>query len=501
MPSRWPDWGQGLLAFGLGALSVLAFAPFNLGLVGLLTLTLLLHLWQGAQTPGQTFRLGYFFGLGLMGFGVFWLHVSIEQFGGLTPAAAVFLALLFAAFIALFFGLSGWLYGRLANRDRPLSSLLLLAPASWLLLEWLRGWFLGGFPWLSMGYSQIDLPLSGYAPLLGVYGVSLLLLLSAGLLNLWPRLWAPVALLVLWAAGSGLGLVEWTRPVGEPLQVSLLQGNIAQEDKWKRSMLRPTLMLYQRMTDEAVGSKLVIWPETAIPAYASRVEQPLLQPLHERMQTLNADLLTGLPVRDATGAYYNAMVNIGSSGRQQYRKRHLVPFGEYMPFDSLLRPLTDYLQIPMSDFSAGQKSRPLLTLAGYPAGISICYEDAFGEEVVQALPEAAFLVNASNDAWFGDSLAPDQHLQIARMRSLESGRYLLRATNTGVSAIIDQRGGLRRVAPLFEQATLTDHVQPFAGSTPYALWGNSLVVVLGLLMLLATRLLQGSGRAGTHSRD
>ena len=195
-------------------------------------------------------------------------------------------------------------------------------------------------------------------------------------------------------------------------------------------------------------------------------------------------MLLGLVDGDRNGEYFNAMLSLGVGGRTLYRKRHLVPFGEYLPFDAWTRPVLDWLQIPMSDFTAGPEQQPLPLLAGYPAGVDICYEDAYASEIRRALPQAAFLVNASNDAWFGESLAPHQHLEIARMRALESGRYLLRATNTGISAVIDQHGALRGVAPQFARATLTENMQPLSGETPFIRWGNAAVVILATALLL-----------------
>jgi apolipoprotein N-acyltransferase len=227
----------------------------------------------------------------------------------------------------------------------------------------------------------------------------------------------------------------------------------------------------------------VIWPETAVPSLAHRVEEEFLTPLAAEAEARGSEILLGIPVYDeASGRYYNAMQTIGPV-RASYYKRHLVPFGEFMPLKPLLEPLIEWLAIPMSDFSPGDAAQPLVPVAGHQAGVSICYEDAFGEEVIQALPQAAFLVNASNDAWFGDSLAPHQHLQIARMRARETERYLLRATNTGISAIIGPRGELRGTAPAFTEQVLSGEVLPLQGLTPYARLGNWGVVLLALLLM------------------
>lgn len=481
----WPE----LAALAAGALTVLAFAPFALSPLALIGPAVLFWLWAG-RSPGRAFLLGWLYGIGLMGFGVFWVRISIAQFGGVEPWLAVTIAAGFALSMALYYGLAGWLGVRL-TAGRRASTLLLVFPGLWVLGEWLRGWVLTGFPWLALGYSQVDAPLGGLAPWLGVYGVSLGVALSAGLLA-WMvtpacgrRFAATAGLALLWVAGALAGMVDWTRPAGPPFRASLLQGNVEQRLKWRADELRPTLELYVTLTDEARASRLIVWPETAVPALAHLVDDILLKPLEEDARTGGRDLLIGIPIQEDADRYYNAMLALGASGRDAYYKRHLVPFGEFLPFKPVLGPVLDFLQIPMSDFSAGSKDEPpLLTLAGHPAGISICYEDAFAEEVAQALPTAAFLVNASNDAWFGDSLAPRQHLEIARMRAKEAQRYLLRATNTGISAVITPAGEIGAQTRLFEKAVLTAEITPLAGATPYVRLGNAAPVGISFLLVV-----------------
>jgi len=485
------------MAFFAGATAVLAFAPFALSPLAILSLALLFGLWQSA-TPKQAFRQGWLFGFGFMGFGVSWLHISIDQFGGVGLPLAMVITLLFVAVIALFFGLAGWLGVSLCRHNRT-SQLLAVFPAIWALIEWMRGWFLTGFPWLSMGYSQLDTPLQGIAPILGVFGVSWVVALLAALI-VWtitqysaqPKTLLKPALgissiIVICAVSGLLDKQHWTQSAGNPIKATLIQGNIPQELKWKPNQFGSTMRLYMELTGANWESDLVIWPETAIPAFYHRVKQDLLDPLAADAQSNNTDLLVGIAVKSTEDSrYFNAMVSLGKS-QDVYKKRHLVPFGEFLPLKWLLHPLIDFLQIPMSDFSAGDHNKTVLNLAGYPAGISICYEDAFGEEIIQALPAAAFLVNASNDAWFGDSLAPYQHLEIARMRALETGRYLLRATNTGISAIIGAKGAILARSTAFKRETLTREITPMQGMTPYAKIGNG-GIITALLMLLATTL-------------
>ncbi len=481
---------RALIAFAAGGLTVLAFAPFSIWPLALVGPLLLVRLWRSTR-PVVAFYSGWAYGIGLLGFGVFWLHISIDKFGNMGTPAAIGLTLLFVLVMALYYGAVGWLLQRCFNRSHESGYSLLLMPSLWVLGEWLRGWILGGFPWLLLGYSQIDAPLAGWAPLLGVYGISWVVMMSVVLLDRLPQPAQPRRLLLaswltgIWLVGALLAQVHWTDPISEPRRVSMIQANIPQEEKWQRGNLQPTLALYTGYTRQHWDSDLVIWPETAIPAFLHQVQESLLQPLAAEARDSNTALLIGLPVWDGeTGAYYNAMLSIGD-GQSHYAKRHLVPFGEFMPLKRWLGPLLEWLEIPMSDFSAGTAKRPLLPVGGLQAGISICYEDAFGEEMIQALPEAAYLVNASNDAWFGDSLAPYQHLQIARMRALESGRYLLRATNTGISAIIAPDGKVEVQSPIFQRHVLSGRFVPMQGATPYVWVGNGLVISLSLLLVLA----------------
>lgn len=478
-----------LVAFTAGALTVSAFAPFSIYPAALLG-PALLFLVLVDTTPRQGFSRGFTYGLGLMGFGVFWMHISIDQFGNIGLPGAIALTLVFVAVIAFFYGLLGRLACQYSNR--PMAFVFWM-PALWVLVEWFRGWVFGGFPWLVLGYSQADTALSGYAPVLGVYGISWLLVLSAGLILL-PLLkpsrghWLALFLLpMIWVGGYWAQHISWTTDRGAPFQVSMIQGNVPQMDKWKPEQLSPTLALYLGATRAHWDSDLIIWPETAVPAFVHVVDHRLIKPLAKEALTHNSEILMGIPVWQTEGRrYFNGLIQLKAGGLSgQYLKRHLVPFGEFMPLDNLLRPILTWMNIPMSNFTPGADHQPLVKLAGYPAGLSICYEDAFGSEVAEALPNAAFLVNVSNDAWFGDSLAPYQHLEIARMRALETERYLLRSTNTGVSALIDHKGRVVDRSPPFEQHVLTGHVIPKAGATPFVQFGNAAIVSL-MLLLIAT---------------
>ncbi len=423
----------------------------------------------------------------MFGVGVYWLHISIYQFGGLNLPFALLLTYLLVAYLACYPAIVGYVTKRLSGASEAVC-LLVVVPATWALVEWLRGWILTGFPWLNLGYSQIDAPLAALAPLVGVYGVSWAVAVSAGLLayamcrSLRQCVYPLSALALIWGGAFLLGRISWTEPTGETLNVALLQGNIAQQLKWQPEELRRTIRLYQALTDTYWGEDLIIWPEAAIPAFYDSA-MPVIVALQSQARLNGTDLLIGIPFADPDGLrYYNSVVAIGSHPGV-YHKRHLVPFGEYTPLRQWLQRLAEALAIPLSSFSAGPVNQPLLRSAGHLVSVSICYEIIFGEEIIKALPEAAFLVNVSNDAWFGDSIGPRQHFEMARMRALEAGRYLLRATNTGVTAVVNEQGAVLARAPQFKTDSLLADVGLYEGLTPYARTGNVAFVLAAFLVL------------------
>jgi apolipoprotein N-acyltransferase len=481
-----------LLALASGALAVLGFAPYGIFPFAVLAAAGLCEvLSQG--TPGLGFRRGWLFGLGLLGLGVAWIRISLNEFGNMDAWIADLAMVLFVSSMAIYYGLVGALARRLDPGGTWVLPVLLL-PGLYVLGEWLRGWLFTGFPWLDLGYTQIDAPLGGFAPIAGVYGVGLLTVLSGGLL--WGlvrwgwrgRAIAAMALALIWTAGGLLRGVEWTRAEGAPFEATVVQANIPQSMKWDPDALVANIQAYLELTKEHLGSDLIVWPETAVPAFLHEVRKGLVDPLSERARKDGSEIVLGIPVMKEDGRYYNGLLAIGDT-EDLYAKRHLVPFGEFMPFKRWVGPIARLFQVPMSDFSAGEDRRPLLKLGPRLAGASICYEDAFPEEVVQAMPEAQFLVNVSNDSWFGDSLAPHQHLEIARMRALENGRWLVRATNTGISAIVDDRGQVAGQIPAFVRGTYSHRVQPRSGDTPFAVVGNWLAIGLAGVLSLAALVL------------
>jgi len=450
-----------------GAVAVTAFAPFGWYPVILVSLLLLFNQWLH-DSPAQCFRHGFLFGLGFFGTGITWVFNSIHVFGHVPVPGALGVTLGLVFVLSLYPAVLGYCLRRFI-RSASWQALVISVPAGWVLTEWLRSWLFTGFPWLNVANSQIDSPLAGYLPVLGVYGTGWLLVLLAVLLlsvlRNQRRVLSGLLFMVVIVAGLLLERVQWTTPRGEALSVSLVQGNISQDDKWAPENLLSTFKLYSELTfSDGPVSDLTVWPETAIPAFHHQVSETFIPFLQEELQRTGTALLTGEPAF--------------------YYKQHLVPYGEYLPMRWLIGDALDALAVPNADFSVGSNSQTLLQAAGYPVATSICYEVVFGEQIIRDLPAAAMLVNVSNDAWFGDSLAPHQHLEMARVRALETGRPMLRATNTGISAIIDHRGEIVQRSKQFEIAVVRGSVTPMQGATPYVRMGNTPIVLLSVACLL-----------------
>ena len=468
------------IAFAAGAAAVAGFSPLDLFPVLLAALAVLLHLWARAASPREAFALGYWFGVGFFLAGVSWVYVSLYRFGGMPAPLAAFATLAFCAFLALFPAAAGWAQARLA----PPAWRALAAPACWVLAEWLRGWVLTGFPWLSAGTAAIDTPLAGYAPLGGVYLVSLAALGAASLLQTIAagraRWRAAAGFAALGLAGAALQMVPGTAPLGEPLSVSLVQGNVPQDLKFDPARYERTLATYERLV-EASRARLIVLPETALPRFLDLVDPAYLRRLRELAARNGGDLLLGVVRRNGGGEYFNSVVNLGLSPEAYYDKSHLVPFGEFVPpgFGAIVR---EWLRIPMADFARGRSLPAPIAAAGQKIAVNICYEDAYGAEILRQLPQATLLVNVSNVAWFGDSLAPGQHLQIARMRALETGRMHLTVANTGVTAVIGADGAVLARLPQFAEGRLDSSAQGRSGATPYVALSDGPALALCLLL-------------------
>ena len=475
-----------------GALLTTAFAPFGLYLLApLCALPVFLgSLWS---SPRRSAWYAFAFGVGLFASGTYWIYVSVHVFGRAPLWIALLLMSGLVLIMASYCGLIGWLLARLGRGNAW--RLALVGPAIWVLIEWLRGWLLSGFPWLSFGYGQTDSLLAGWAPVIGVYGVSWMVLVSAvgfvPLLVMRSGRVAAVSLIALpWFFGGVLQFASWTESSGVARTTTIVQGGVPQDRKWLSEQFIPTVNLYRNALLAAEKSTLIVWPEVAIPAVTTAVEsylQTLQQDLRARGQTLALGILE--PHANGTQVY-NSVLMLDGRSTQSYRKRHLVPFGEYFPVPDVVRGWMRLLSLPNNDMHAGADRQPLLVAAdGTRFAAAICYEDAYGAEQLAALPEAEILINVSNDAWFGESIAPHQHLQVARMRALEVGRWMVRATNNGISAFIDPRGEITAIAPQFEFATLTASIEPRSGTTPYAATGNAplLLLLAGVVGVVAWR--------------
>ncbi|MCC5860356.1 MAG: apolipoprotein N-acyltransferase [Gammaproteobacteria bacterium] len=490
---RNPAW----LALALGAAMPLAFAPFGLWWLSPLLLAALFLLWDDIA-PREAARLGFAFGFGHFLAGTYWIYISIHVFGEAPLLLAVVLMLLVVLIMAGYFALLGWFSARVAPAAGPVRWLLVL-PAAWVLVEWLRGWLFTGFAWLALGYAQADSWLAGFAPVLGVYGASFAVTLSAGALcclvagrRLPPRLVGAAVLLLTWGLAAVLVRVGWTEPQATGLDVALVQGNVSQDLKWAPEQFAATLELYEALTIEALDHDLVVWPEAAIPALVHEVAG-YLEHIRLLADEAGSAVMLGILRYDFRDRRYeNTLLALGETP-QFYVKRHLVPFGEYFPVPAWLRNWLRLLSLPYTDISAGSEGQPPLRLAGQVFGPSICYEALFGASQLVFQPEATLLVNVSNDAWFGDSIAPHQHLQIARLRSLETGRWMLRATNTGISALIDPAGQVVQRSPQFETYVLSGRVVGHEGKTPYMVLGNRAIMLLAGVLLLAGGLVARRG--------
>ncbi|WP_299236131.1 apolipoprotein N-acyltransferase [uncultured Halomonas sp.] len=468
-----------LLAAAAGVLTTLTASPFELWWLGPVAAGLI-YLGIHTLTPAQAALRGWCYGLGLFGSGASWVYVSIHDYGYTGIPLALLLTTLFVAGLALFPAVTLWLYRRLTG---PRLAWLSFAGA-WVLGEWLRTWLFTGFPWLLLGTSQVDSPLAPWAPVGGVYLLSLITALTGtlGVELLRRRWWAALPVAALWLAPMTLP-AQWTTPAGEPLRVALLQGNLDQAIKWTPAGQREAANRYSALTRAHSGDApdLIIWPEAALPMF-EREARPILERVQSNL-TPGTALLTGILQRDDAGLYYNSVIGLGDV-EGEYRKTRLVPFGEYLPLDSLLADTIAFFNLPMPAMTPGPEGQAPLKAAGTTIGNAICYEIIYPDRVAAQARQAALLLTVSNDTWFGRSIGPLQHLQMARLRALENGRYVIRATSNGVTAIIDAQGRITTRAPQFEMTSLGGEAIPMQGLTPFTRTGSWPTWLLAALMVL-----------------
>jgi apolipoprotein N-acyltransferase len=470
---------QPLIALLLGAFAVLGFAPFYIFPAPILALIGLVFLWSKAPSAKAGFTLGFQFGLGLYTVGIYWIYISLHDFGGMPWWFAGFCTFCLCAFMALFPAMVGYFSKRLGY-------LSISVPVLWGLSDWVRSWIFTGFPWLTLGYSQTPhSPLAGYIPIIGVYGVSVMTASIAACIAIWlankqdqknkvawqRKVIAFVTIII--ALGAILKAVEWSTPTGKPFSTTLIQGNIPQDIKWSPDAAEMTIKQYVAMTKDS-KAELIVLPETALPVIASQLDPNVQLALSAHAKENNGNIIVGMvEYKPETQEYFNSAISFGNAPSQTYSKNHLVPFGEFIPLKQLLGWIyRDWLNIPLSDLARGGIQQRPMQLNDQKVAVNICYEDVFGEEIIRQLPEATVLVNISNDAWYGQSYAADQHMQFSQARALETGRMMLRSTNTGATAVIDQHGYVIAHAPHDVKTVLDIEAQGYTGSTPYVRWGN-----------------------------
>lgn len=478
-----------LLALLIGALLTLAFSPFNVYSLAFILPAVLLSIWL-KSSPKKAFLIGLLFGFGFFGTGASWIYISIHRFGNASILLSTFITALFVIFLSLYPATLGYVFRKYFSKKSTVKNCLLVFPALWVLWEYLRSTLFTGFPWLLLGYPQLITPLKGLAPIIGVYGLSLVTAIISGALVLLAtrqtRFVKMISLMLIFGL-IGLGWAyknhPWTKPVGIPITVSLIQGDIPQTLKWDSAYVIQNINVYKHLTFEHWNSKLIIWPEGAFPLYASDAKT-FIEKLSQLAKKNYSNVLFGVPIDHAnTHTYYNGMLLIGDN-QGEYLKKHLVPFGEYVPLKSIFQKVMGHFNIPMSGFTAGPNNQADLKMGSIRIAPFICYEIAFPLQVLDAANHSELLVTISDDSWFGKSIALAQHLQMAQMRALETGRPLLLSTNTGITAFISPFGKILKGAPIDKRVVITNDVQPMQGKTPLMRWNYYPVAMLVVLMLI-----------------
>ncbi len=475
----------GILNIGSGALIILAFAPWSWYPVAILALASVLPGWL-RNPPKQAFKLGYLFGFSYSLGSSYWIYYSLHDYGQAPMFLAALSAVLLAAILSLFFALLASLMSYY-RRYHELCIYLLIFPALWIAMEWGRSILFVGFPWNLLGQALVDSPWRGILPIFGILGGSAFAVICAGSIVYFFKLKSrgkvvlSSFLVVFLSTTAALQAIEWTQATADSLKTSVIQANIPQKLKFDKPYFEKLMNRYLSLSARQTDSDLILWPETAIPIYADMLDKKITF-MREQFDKNNTVLMTGIFYRDKElGKRYNSLMNINDN--RFYHKRRLVPFGEYIPMRTLFEVFSKWIIIPMSDLHSADM-KPILNVSDYTAGVSICYEVAFADDITDSLPMADFLVNISNDSWFGDSSAPYQMLQMARVRAAENERFMVRATNTGISAIIDHRGRIVEYSELFEIGTISYDIAIRAGLTPYAQWRNIPILVLIVVSLL-----------------
>jgi len=488
---------QNWLSFVAGLSLVFAYAPFSQWWVMFIVLPLFFNAINALNVKAAT-KQSYLFGLGWFASGISWVHVSIDTFGGMPLVFSLLLMLLLCCYLAIYPALACYFASRFAPNKH---FTLWLLPPFWLITEYLRANLFTGFPWLSFGYSQIDGPLSSFAPLIGEVGISALLLVCAiSIINTVNNYFRKAHLLLLISILSSaylLKTITWVNPTSNTVTTALVQGNIEQSMKWQPEKEWPTMLKYLDHTRKNYDADIIIWPESAITA----LEPVALEFLNmaDKSAALNdSAIISGiLNYNYQSKAYFNSLIVMGkkentdNSGhyryehKNRYYKNHLLPIGEFIPLGDFLRKVAPIFNLPHSSFSRGDYIQPNLVANGFHLLPLICFEIAFPEQLaVNFTDETNILLTVSNDSWFGDSHGPHQHLEIARMRALEFGRPLVRATNNGVTAIVDHYGKIQATLPQFKEAVLKAEIKLVKGKTFYSQYWQLIHWLLPLMLLI-----------------
>ena len=477
----------------VGAALTLAFAPFDIWPLALFCPALLFLFWSVVNSK-RAFLQGLLFGLGFFGTSISWVYVSLHTYGNMSIFLAVIATFAFVFGMALVIGINGWYVNLLFKRLSYLR-VFLIYPVSWVLFEWLRGTLFSGFPWVFLGYSQMMSPLSGFAPISSVFAVSFAcVLISACLIGLLYenriKIISFVGIVLIFGVGFYFKNINWTHIKGKPIKVSIIQGNIPQQLKWDPKYVIQTLQIYNQLTNQQLtNNDLIIWPENAIPVFEQQIK-PYLHDLNSRLMKHHVGLITGMLILGASDdIYYNGAIGLGLA-KGEYRKHHLVPFGEYLPLENMLGHLLKILDVPMSNFSAGPLIQPLFTFQHIKVALFICYETAYPLQIREALQQANLLVSLTNDTWFGASLGPKQHAQMNQMRALEAGRYMLNATNNGITDIISPKGQVLKVYPQNRRGVLAGKFYAVTGLTPWLIIGPYPLLGLFLLLLIIALIIE-----------
>lgn len=470
-----------------GAIYALGFSPYGWWPVVPVSLAVLMLGVSNVDARRGAWRF-YLHSVGLYGIGVSWIYVSIHEHGGASALLAGFLVLAFVLSFSLLAWIHGWLFMRLI-RHAPFG-MVLGFPFAWMLREWVFTWILTGFPWLFAGYAPMDTWLGGYARVVGVIGLGLVVSLQASLVAWFST--APgirrgavcVSLFAaFWLGGWVLTDAAFVKSTGRQLTVSAVQGNIDQDVKWEPEMIRPILVKYLNLSGKEWGRDLIVWPEAAVTLFREQAGD-VLAGLDALGKRTGSTLVLGIPDESESGRFLNTAVAIGM-GHGTYIKRRLVPFGEYVPMEGLLRGLIDFFDLPMANNESGPWQQYPLYANGLKLSVSICYEVVYPELVRTTVDEPDLFITISNDTWFGHSIGPWQHFQMARMRALENGRYLVRTTNNGVTGVIDPHGKVVSKLPQFEAGVLRSTVEVMSGQTPYARLGLGPLLIVVLLAVTA----------------